>query len=818
MPMADVSAPQPRFPRMNPVRLASLAGSRFVVGAALITALSLLATLVVLPLVVPAGALVRDTSLHLGDVPPLAAALPKPAARSVVYAADRKTVLATLYGDENRKIVKLHDMGMRIRRAVIAIEDYRFYEHSGIDYRGIARAMVEDLRQGDVHQGGSTLTQQYIKNVLTGNAKTMDRKIREAIYAVQLEKRMSKSDILEAYLNEAYFGEGAYGVAAAAEHYFNKSVKKLSFTEAAALAGTIAAPERFKPTNEKENAPRRELVLDRMLQLGYANQREVTLAKRQPLKIHIKKLQTRQPYFVEFIKQQLLHDPAYDRTLGPAGTAARRRAVFEGGLSIYTTLQPVAQTAAESTVKAQLAGKSPDGALASVEPNTGKFIAMVSGKNFKQNQVNLAVLGQGGTGYHSGSTFKVFYLVSALEQGLKPSLTFHALPQMTINDDACPGGWHVGNAEQSEGGTFNMYTGVQKSVNTYFAQLMKQVRPHNAVEVARRMGIKVAKQGTADYANNWNICSSVLGTGNISVLDMASAFGVLANDGVRCQPYSIAEVRDRDGKVLLDRSNKSSCERVIPQGVARQVVDMLRTVTTGGGTGWRASLGGRPVAGKTGTAQDYTSAMFTGFTPQLATSVWVGHRSGLISMRNDFQGSRVFGGTFPALIFHDFMMAALAGKPVLDFPPPPEGRPQNPTGEKVPNVVGKQLSDAKKILTKAGFGVSVTQVDHPAPKDQVVAQSPGGGSDASKGTTVHLSVSRGGGGQQGDVVVPNVVGHSAKSAADEIRRAGLRPRTTFAVARNRGDVGRVMSQLPGGGSHVPRGSEVILVVGRRAGF
>jgi membrane peptidoglycan carboxypeptidase len=809
--MADVPAPQPRF---NPVRLAGLAGSRLVVGTALIVALALLATLVVLPLVVPAGALVRDTSLKLGDVPPLASALPKPAARSVVYAADHKTVLATLYDGENRKLVKLHDMGMRIRRAVIAIEDYRFYEHSGIDYRGIARAVVEDLRSGDVHQGGSTLTQQYIKNVLTGNAKTMDRKIREAIYAVQLEKRMSKNDILEAYLNEAYFGEGAYGVAAAAEHYFSKPVNKLSFTEAAALAGTIAAPERYKPTDEKENAPRRQLVLDRMLQLGYANQREVTLAKRQRPKIHIKKLKTRQPYFVEFIKRQLLHDPAYDRTLGPAGTSARRRAVFEGGLSIYTTLQPVAQTAAENAVAARLADKSPDGALASVEPNTGKIIAMVSGKNFKENQVNLAVLGQGGTGYQSGSTFKVFYLVSALEQGMKPSLAFHGPPSTTINDPACPGGWHVSNAEPNADTVYNMYTGVQHSVNTYFAQLMQRVRPHNAVEVARQMGIEVPKQGTADYGNHWNICSSVLGTGNISVLDMASAFGVLANDGVRCQPYSIAEVRDRDGKVLLDRK-KSSCERVVPQGVSRQVVDMLRGVINGG-TGHAANIG-RPVAGKTGTAQDFTSAMFSGFTPQLATSVWVGHRSGQVPMRTEYFGRHVYGGTFPAEIFHDFMLAALQGKQVLNFPPPPEGRPTNPKTDKVPNVVGKKLDEAKKILVQAGYGVSATQVDNSAPKGQVVAQNPGGGSSASKGSTVTLSVSRGGGGPKGDVVVPGVVGHSAKSAADEIRRAGLRPRTIFAIARQ-GDVGRVLSQSPGGGSHVPRGSEVILVIGRRLGI
>jgi membrane peptidoglycan carboxypeptidase len=489
--------------------------------------------------------------------------------------------------------------------------------------------------------------------------------------------------------------------------------------------------------------------------------------------------------------------------------------VFEGGLSIYTTLQPVAQQAAEQTVKAKLAGRSPDGALASVEPNTGKIIAMVSGKNFKENQVNLAVLGQGGSGYHSGSTFKVFYLVSALEQGLKPSLSFHSPPEMTIKDPACPEGWHVGNAEQSEGGDFNMYTGVQKSVNTYFAQLMTKVRPHNAVEVARRMGIKVAKEGTRDYANHWNVCSSVLGTGNISVLDMASAFGVLANDGVRCQPYSIAEVRDRDGKVLLDRNNKSSCERVISQGVSRQVVDMLRGVVNGG-TGFRAALPGRPLAGKTGTAQDYTSAMFTGFTPQLATSVWVGHRSGLIPMRTDFFGSRVFGGTFPAEIFHDFMLAALQGKPVLNFPPPPEGRPQNPKGDRVPSVVGRQLAEAAKILRQAGYGFSVRQAASGAPKGQVVAQSPGGGSPAAKGTTVLLTVSQGGGGGGNrTVVVPNVVGQRASDATAAIRRAGLRPEVTYALALSRGQVGKVLRQSPGGGSRVPKGSTVILVVGRR---
>jgi membrane peptidoglycan carboxypeptidase len=252
--------------------------------------------------------------------------------------------------------------------------------------------------------------------------------------------------------------------------------------------------------------------------------------------------------------------------------------------------------------------------------------------------------------------------------------------------------------------------------------------------------------------------------------------------------------------------------------VSRQVVDMLRTVIQGG-TGHRAALGGRPLAGKTGTAQDYTSAMFTGFTPQLATSVWVGHRSGLVSMRHEYNGNRVFGGTFPAEIFHDFMMAALQGKPMLPFPPPPEGRPRAPTGDKVPDVVGRKLAEARSILTKAGFQVSVTPVDNNAPKDVVVGQSPAGGARAAKGTTVTLQVSKGGkGGGQGDATVPGVVGQRQNSAAAAVRRAGFTPQIVDAIAQDGGDVGRVMRQSPAGGSQAPQGSSVILVIGRRIGF
>jgi len=814
--MADVPAPKPPFPRLPRVRFdrgAGMVGSRLALFVALVVALAMLGTLVVLPLVVPAGALLRDTSAKLGDVPPLAKALPKPAQRTVIYANDGKTVLATLYGDENRKVVPLRDMGLRIRRAVIAIEDYRFYDHHGIDYHGIARAAVEDFKGGAITQGGSTLTQQYIKNVLTGNSKTLDRKIREAIYAVQLEKRMSKSEILEAYLNQAYFGDGAYGVAAAAEHYFSKKTKNLTLAEAAALAATIPAPTRLQPTG-KENRARRMLVLDRMQALGLASPREVAIAKREKLKIKIFKPPTRQPYFVEFIKRQLLHDPAYDRTLGRADTPARKRAVFEGGLRIVTTLDPKDQRAAQEAVEGHVGGLGIDGALASVEPSSGKIIAMYGGKSFKDNQGNLAVLGQGSAGYQSGSTFKVFYLVSALEQGIPVSQTFDVPARTVINDPLCGSkGWDVGNAGESEAGIYNMYTATAHSVNTWFANLMPMVRPSRALDAASRMGIQVPPKDSADYSNHWNICSSVLGTGNTSVLDMASAFAVLANKGVRCEPYSITKVVDRDNAVLLDRDKqKPKCEQVVDPGVAAQVTDMLRGVVTGG-TGRGANIG-RPMAGKTGTAQAYTSAFFTGYTPQLATSVWVGHRERLKSM---YVGGRpVFGGTIPAPIFRDFMLRAHEGLPVLGFPPPPKGQPANPVQPKtgVPNVTGQQLSVARTILRRAGFRISTRFVDNPAPRNQVVAQSPGAGSSAPRHSTVTLLVSRGGPGGGNLAVVPAVTGMRANQATSVLRNAGFSVQSVSVPAGSSSRRGRVIAQSPGAGSQLGTGATVVIFVGR----
>jgi membrane peptidoglycan carboxypeptidase len=786
--------------------------------AAVIAAAALLCSVALLPFVVPAGALVRDTARHLGDVPPLSKQLPAPAQTSVIYAADGKTVLANLVLDENRKIVPLSQIPRRVRNAVVAIEDDRFYEHRGIDLRGILRAAVADLREGSFTQGGSTLTQQYVKKVVTGDSRTLDRKIREAMYAVQLERRWTKDQILYAYLNQAYFGGGAYGIATAAQHYFGgKSVSELSLAEAASLAATIAAPNRYNPTR-RANAARRGIVLDRMVERGFATAKQVAVAKKQKVRVKLYTPKTRQPLFVEDIKQQLLHDHVYDRVLGKAGSERRKRMVFQGGLRIYTTLEPARQRDAEAAVSNQLWSRfgrngNPTAALASVEPKTGRIVAQFSGRDFKHAKYDLTT-GRGGTGFQPGSSFKVFFLVAALEEGISPATTFNSPAKITIPDRRCRVGinqpWQPGNAGESEAGVYNMYQATAHSVNTYFAQLALKVGIDRAIETARKMGISnIPPRDSPGYAA-WQVCSLVLGVREVSVLDMASAYGVLANNGVRCTPFSIARIDGPGRRTLFDR--KPSCQRVIEPKIAAQMTAMLRGVVTGG-TGVGAALPDRPVAGKTGTAQDYKSAFFNGYTPQLATSVWVGFTPKPTPMPTlSPRGGPVFGGTYPAMIFHDYMAAALAGAPVLGFPaaPPP---PPAPKG-KVPDVVGQPVNRARAILQAAGYGAAVQEVPSGEPKGRVVGQDPPGGADAPGGTTVALRVSNGKAGGKPDVVVPGVVGLKLSVAKSILVGFGLVASVAYTVAGD-GQAGRVVSQRPGAGARVARGSRIALLVGRR---
>ena len=600
--------------------------------------------------VLPAARMATAAALEVsGDAHPLGRLLAPPPARSVIRAADG-SVLAVLHGDQDRVVVPLSAVPMTVRDAVLAIEDARFYAHGALDLRGIARAAVADVTSGHIREGGSDLTQQYVKNVVTGDRRSLHRKLVEALDAIQLQRHLSKDQILAAYLNRVYFGDGVYGIAAAAEHYFSRPVGRLTLAQAASLAGTIANPERYRPTGGPVARARRDQVLDRMAAVGFASPARVAAAKRQPLRPRLHREAVHFPYFVDDVTRALLDDHALDRALGPAGSAARRRAVFEGGLRVATTLSPADQHLAEQAVTGRLGGVDLGGALISLDPASGAVVAMVGGRDFASSKVNLAT-GQGGGGFPPGSSFKVFYLVSALEQGIPASTSFDTASPTTVTAPACPAGYSVHNAEPASPGRIALAQATAESVNTYFAQLMVRVGTANAIRVARRMGITSPLR---DY------CSLVLGTENVTPLELASAYATLAAGGIHCQPATITRITGPTGRVLFD--GRPSCRRVLDPQVAAAAVDILRGVVGPGGTGYRAAIG-RPVAGKTGTTTSFADAWFTGFTPQLATSVWVGDPLRQTPMAGQFDGGPVYGGTFPALIFHDYMAAALAAPP-----------------------------------------------------------------------------------------------------------------------------------------------------------
>jgi membrane peptidoglycan carboxypeptidase len=641
-----------QLPTPWPRRLLRLAG--------IVTATSLLVAAVTLAGLLPAAHRAMVAAEAAGGVAaPAGRLLARPEARSVVQAADG-SVLAVLHGDQDRVVVALSAVPVRVRDAVLAAEDARYYQHGALDLRGIARAIAVDLTSGHLREGGSTIAQQYVKNVVTGDRRSLHRKLVEAVDAAALERTASKDRILAAYLNQVYFGDGVYGIATAAQHYFSRPVGKLSLAQAAALAGTIASPERFRPTAGREALARRNLVLDRMAAVGFASPARVAAAKRQPLAPRPHRQTVRYPYFVDDVTRTLLGDHALDAALGPAGSAARRRAVYEGGLRIRTTLRPDDQGRAETAVRDQLAGVGVDAALVSLDPATGAVVAMVGGHDFARSRVNLAT-GQGGSGFPPGSSFKVFYLVAALEEGIPTSTSFDTASPVTVTAPACPTGYTVHNAEPALGGRMALPQATAESVNAYYAQLMVRVGTTNAIRVARSMGITSPLH---DY------CSLVLGTENVTPLELAGAYATLANGGVHCRPSIIAAITGPTGRVLFD--GRPSCRQAVDPQVAATAVGILRGVVGPGGTGFRAAIG-RPVAGKTGTTSNNVDAWFTGFTPQLATSVWVGDAHAQVPMGHLFAGGPVFGGTFPALIFHDYMAAALAGQPVADLPGGPPG-------------------------------------------------------------------------------------------------------------------------------------------------
>ena len=582
----------------------------------------------------------------------LEAAKPLPQ-RSRIHAADG-TLLARIY-QENRALVRYGAIPQVLVDAVLAAEDDRFFEHEGYDLRSILRAAVVNAREGEYVQGGSTITQQYVKNTFFRNPpKTLERKARELRLAIEVERLYTKEQILERYLNTVYFGGGAYGVKAAAQTFFGHGLESLSLREAALLAGVIRSPAAYDPRENPDRAlARRNLVLSRMVETGAITERRAHKVSRKGLGVpeDPPRVRTRQPYFVEAARRELLRD----RRLGRSDND-RARALYKGGLSITTTLAPDLQRAAEDAVRGVLNQPGdPEAALVAIRPKTGEIVAMVGGRSWKASQVNLALGTRGGgSGRQPGSSFKPIALAAALESGFRLEDKFESSPATFTLTGGEP--WTVRNAEGVGYGALPLGEALVHSVNGVYARLALQLGGATIASQAKQMGVRTK---LSSYP------SIVLGSMEVSVLDMAAAYSTLANDGTAVRPTTIKSIRFPDGRLL--KSEPRVTRDVVSPGNAYLITKVMQQVVQRG-TGRAADIG-RPAAGKTGTTNDYGDAWFVGFTPDLVAAVWVGYPHGRIPMTN-VHGSRVYGGTLPAQIWRAFMLEAHETVPVHTFEVP----------------------------------------------------------------------------------------------------------------------------------------------------
>ena len=601
-------------------------------------------TFVVVPLAALLGGFLMIAFVYantkLPDAPP---------GPQTTFVLDRNgKLITTLHAEVNRVVVPFDQIPDDVKNAVIAAEDKDFYHHGGVSYFSIIRAGWADLTHRGIVQGGSTITQQYVKNVYTGNQRSFGRKIKEAILAVKVDHKYSKDEILGRYLNTVYFGNGAYGVQAAAQVYFGIPARKLSLLQAATLAEVIPAPAQYDPVDHADVAKvRRNSVLQKMASQGYITQQEADQLMDQPVKVKLRpQVAHKFAYFVSVVSKALQDTYGYAET-------------FTGGLRVTTTLDSKMQRAAAQAVASHLPAKSdPAAALVAIDPKTGAIRALVGGRDFTRAKFNLATQAH----RQAGSAFKPFTLSAAMEKKISLKSTWQGPAEITIDDPECanPDGtpWMVHNYADEEAGTFELTEATAHSVNTIFAQLVTTVGPDKVVDVAERMGIKSPLQP---------VCSITLGTQAVSPLDMTTAYASLAARGVVRSPYTVVQVKSTDNHVN-DVYQPKAGTRALKKNDADLVTFALQAVVDHG-TGTAAQIG-RPVAGKTGTAQKFVDAWFCGYTPQLAACVWVGYPKGEIPLENVEGVSNVFGGSIPAGIWHDFMSAAMQGQPALDFAKP----------------------------------------------------------------------------------------------------------------------------------------------------
>jgi penicillin-binding protein 1A len=607
-----------------------------------------------------AGAMVFALiAVVVGVSVPLPDAAPGGQATEVLDAEGK--LIGALRGEQKRQIVPMDQISTHLQRATVATEDRSFYQHSGVSYRGMVRALFTNVSAGQVEQGGSTLTQQYARNAFerVGTKRSIYRKLKEIALAKKIERRYPKQKILEFYLNTVYFGRGAYGAEAAAQTYFKKSAKDLDLGQAAYLAGVLRSPERFQADRNPQSvlAIRNEVLGD-MVRAGYISQAEmaqvsatdiVSQFKFGPIKLD----SARAGYFMEHIR----------RLLGTREYGFTEAEILGGGLKIHTTVDLRMQQAAERAVSSTLnLPTDPEAALIAMDPE-GRVKAMIGGRDVtdtvRARGFNFAAnvrKGDGG-GRQAGSAFKPFALAAFVQEGESVKSQFPGPPQITIssphcrNEDGSP--WHVSNFDSDRFGNIDVIQATVNSVNTVYAQMMdKVVAPSEFIRVAGEAGIPIPRRDMG--------CALTLGTTAVTPLEMARAFTTFAARGRRPEPLMITRIVAPDGDVVREQEPESV--QVMDEDVADTVNYVLEQVVSRG-TGTGAKIG-RPAAGKTGTTQNHVDAWFAGYTPALTGVVWMGYppdASGKIPQMNSVHGSRITGGSFPATIWRTFMQEALKG-------------------------------------------------------------------------------------------------------------------------------------------------------------
>ena len=591
-----------------------------------------------------------------------------PDAASQFYDINGNAIYTTL-SEERRIPVTINDIPKHVQQAFIAIEDNRFYEHGGIDYRGTARALVSTLSGSEV-QGGSTITQQLAKNAFLTQERSIIRKIKEAFIAKELEHKYTKDEILTMYLNQIYFGQGAYGIESASMYYFGKHVKQLDVAEAATLAAIPKSPNYFNPfENPQESKKRQELVIDQMIKYGLISAEDGAAAKAEKLSFNTyhKKSTDPRSYFFDMITQKVIEEVGAD-------------ALYKGGLKIYTTLDSDMQRAAERAMKHlptyYTDGKKitqPQMALVAIDPTTGYVKAMIGGRgDDKFNRATLAVR-------QPGSAFKPFVYLTAMQNGYTPA--------SVIEDkvEEFSPGWKPQNSDRKEHGKVSLRSALTRSLNVPTVKLAQEVGVDKIIANAEKMGISTMVESGAYSDANLAMALGGLSKG-VNPLEMAAAYGVLATNGMYCKPIALLKIVDREGKVLYE-AKKSEAKRVIDAEAAYLTTNMMQDVFV---SGTASGMGiGRQAAGKTGTTDTYIDAWFVGYTPNLSTAVWVGDD-------NNKPMNYMDGSGAPLSIWHDFMVNALASAPAASFVNPGVTVPPEPVIKQDP----KDGKDKKKDKDK----------------------------------------------------------------------------------------------------------------------